>query len=108
MHINLPLVLDSDVRITYNSGQSFITNIIEEVHITGEPFVIEPKINGVDAEHVRITNIVGHNGVSFLKRCPNPECDNPIKTVHEFGDSGRVSSGRRRDQSNCNNCRAKY
>lgn len=64
------------------------------------------KKNGYDSKEKRITNIVGHDGKQFIKKCPHCKRELPETA---FGEMGRdTGEGTRRDQSNCGECRARY
>lgn len=64
------------------------------------------KKSGYDSRGRRITNLVGHNGKCFIKRCPHCEQDLPET---DFGYDGRdTGEPARRDQSNCTECRGRY
>jgi len=64
------------------------------------------KMNGYDSAGCRITNIVGHDGSDFLKKCSRGGCGIVLRAV-EFGPAGRDTNGPR-DQSNCADCRSNY
>lgn len=65
-----------------------------------------PIRSGYDAQNHRVTNLVGHNGVQFIKNCPH--CNRNLPET-DFGYAGRdTGEERRRDQSNCTQCRARY
>ncbi len=72
-----------------------------------EPFEFEEgrRLNGVDADGNRITNIVGFDKPELLKWCPHCE---EILVASDFGPEGRPipDSQRRRDQSWCLRCRS--
>jgi len=55
------------------------------------------KINGYDSAGCRITNIVGHDGSDYLKKCPY--CNQIFHAV-DYGPAGRYTNGPR-DQSRC-------
>ena len=64
------------------------------------------KKSGYDSNNRRITNLVGHNGNQFIKRCPH--CGGDLPETY-FGYDGRDTGERtRRDQSNCTDCRGRY
>jgi hypothetical protein len=62
--------------------------------------------NGYDARGRRITNLVGHDGTHYMKRCPNCR---KVKPEIDFGYDGRdTGEPTRRDQSWCTQCRGSY
>ena len=64
------------------------------------------KKNGYDSENKRVTNLVGHDGNQFIKKCPH--CGRELPES-DFGEMGRDTGEKtRRDQSNCGDCRARY
>lgn len=72
MRINLPFNLDNPVDIIYNTGCRIVgVTIITLQHINQIPFTLSEQVSGIDVVGNRITNIVGHNGSTFLKRCPH-------------------------------------
>lgn len=95
--------INKSVTITYADGTQL--NNIQRIDssITIKPFTM-PMSSGYDSTGARITNIVGFDGTNLLKYCPS--C-NLVKLTTEFGYSGRTTNGRR-DQSECNDCRASY
>ena len=78
-----------------------------------KPFLISRNddfigVKGNDANGSRVTNIVGFDGVSLLKRCTN--CGEVKPSADGFGAEGRCTNkttGMRRDQAQCKQCRAK-
>lgn len=102
MIMRTPIRFDYEIGVNYSDGTSertltFPTN-------RGLDICSFTKINGYDANNNRVTNLVGYDGLEFLKRCTNCNID---KHVTEFGYSGRTTNGRR-DQSQCSNCRSRY
>lgn len=91
------------VTITYEDGTQLNNIQIIDSSITIMPFTM-PMSSGYDSTGARITNIVGFDGINLLKHCPSCDLDKPTT---DFGWSGRVTT-RRRDQSECSNCRASY
>lgn len=80
-----------------------------------DPFMISDAkdfrgVSGSDANGNKATNIVGFDGSDLLKRCTNPNCDQPIKPrAAGFGESGRCTDRLkryRRDQAQCIICRS--
>lgn len=100
MHTLLPVHFDRNITITYCDGTTEESN-----SFPGTYGIIQcrfPKINGYDANNNRITNLVGYNGHTLLKRCPN--CEQELSPL-DYGASGRVTNSRR-DQSHCIECRS--
>ena len=64
------------------------------------------KVNGYDANNFRITNIVGHDGVDYLKICSREGCGTILHAA-AYGEEGRYTD-RLRDQSNCPEHRGGY
>ena len=64
------------------------------------------EVNGYDSRGCRITNIVGHDGHDFLKKCSRYDCGVILK-AKDYGPEGRHTNGPR-DQSNCVSCRGQY
>lgn len=102
MVMHIPINFDYAVTITYFDGSTEVSSCFP-----GQRGIISctfPKINGYDACGNRVTNLVGYNGVDLIKRCPKCLSD---KIVTEFGYDGRYTN-RRRDQSECTDCRGQY
>lgn len=96
------------VDINYTNNNNIInTDILNTNHLNGSFEIINGPVSGYFIENnemVRVTNLIGYDGYSILKLCPN--CGN-VKTLEEFDYEGRDSGGRR-DQSNCMECRKSY
>ncbi len=94
--------------LRYLDGSEVEKKKIKKKHLRKGPFVfVEGTISGYyekDGEKIRITNLVGYNGKSFLKYCPNCK---KIKPIKDFDYSGRTTDNKR-DQSNCSKCRSRY
>lgn len=76
------------------------------IHGNEDPFDFSDnqRLNGVDNDGNRITNITGFNGIELKKWCPSCE---EIYPSSEFGETGRPNHMHgRRDQSWCKKCRA--
>ena len=97
---------------------SFPFNLENGMVVYGDekPFMIGDAedfkgVSGFDANRNRATNIVGFDGCDLLKRCTNPDCDDPVKPrANGFGEKGRTTNkrtGMRRDQAQCKVCRSK-
>lgn len=100
MKAAFPISLENGMIITGNEAPFMISN--------------EPDFKGVsgkDANGNRATNIVGSDGSDLLKKCTDPDCDEPIKPRESgFGSNGRCTNkktGMRRDQAQCIVCRNK-
>ncbi|MGP1411617.1 MAG: hypothetical protein ACTTKD_07265 [Peptoanaerobacter stomatis] len=100
--MTFPIKFDKAVKITYYNGYSENSNCFPTSY--GLKQCIFEKINGYDSNNYRVTNLVGYDGNSLLKLCPNCK---KTKIVTDFGYDGRVTN-RKRDQSNCNDCRGRY
>ena len=97
-----PIKFDRTVQITYHDGSIESSSVFPAKK--GLLQCTFQKINGYDANHKRVTNLVGYNGRELLKKCPN--CHR-IKPVTEYGYTGRITNIRR-DQSQCSECRSVY
>lgn len=102
MRTVLPIRFDKSVTITYLDGT--IEQSSSFPGTRGENICNFPQINGYDANDNRVTNLVGYDGQTLLKRCPACGLD---KSPLAYGERGRVT-GRRRDQSQCSDCRSGY
>ncbi|WP_201261877.1 hypothetical protein [Metasolibacillus fluoroglycofenilyticus] len=102
MHTVLPIKLDHIITINYSDGTNEQSNTFPGTRGT-IPCTFQ-KINGYDANNNRITNLVGYNGQTLLKKCPS--CKRLLSPL-SYGANGRVT-GRRRDQSQCSDCRSSY
>lgn len=102
MIMRLPITFDRIISINYSDGSSESSNIFPTSK--GLMECSFTKINGWDIAGNRVTNLVGYDGVEVLKKCP--ACYE-IKYVTDFGYSGRYTN-RRRDQSQCMECRSQY
>ena len=101
MIMRVPISFDSPVQINYQDGSVETSSIFPTSRgLISCNFL---KINGYDANNNRVTNLVGYDGTELIKRCP--QCTD--KHATEFGYSGRTTN-RKRDQSQCTNCRARY
>lgn len=96
------------VNIRYTNSDVIINTDCLNISHLNNPFVIENgPINGYfidNGEMIRVTNLVGYDGSSILKRCP--ACG-VVEQLEGFDYEGR-DTGVRRDQSNCMVCRANY
>lgn len=102
MITTLPITFDRTIQIHYSDGSSENSNCFPASR--GRITCNFNSVNGYDENNNRITNLVGFDGSSLLKRCPRCQ---QTKIVTEFGYSGRVTNSRR-DQSNCSACRGSY
>lgn len=112
MNINLPLQLtgthqyarqSKTVDLIFDNNHIISTSNITNAHTSQGAFTLSEVSSGYDANNIRITNIAGYNGFTFLKYCPHCE---RIKPLVDFDNIGRYNSSR--DQSNCNACRGSY
>lgn len=94
-----PIIFDEKVIIKYPDGTTEESTKFPGDR--GQVICTFTKMNGYDNVNNRVTNLVGYDGESLLKLCPN--C-NEIKKVEEFGTKGRTVV-RKRDQSHCIECR---
>lgn len=102
MIMRTPIGFDYSVQINYSDGSSEFSQVFPTNR--GLISCTFSKINGYDANHNRVTNLVGFDGTELLKKCP---CCEVNKHVTEFGYSGRMTNARR-DQSQCTLCRSGY
>lgn len=102
INIKLPIIFDNSVRIVYFNGIEEISAVFPGTG--GLVSCSFDSINGIAADHARVTNLVGFNGQFFLKKCPNCQ---KVKNTFEFGPMGRTTNGQKRDQSHCIVCRKK-
>ncbi|UYZ38004.1 hypothetical protein OD350_10140 [Clostridium beijerinckii] len=102
MIMRIPINFDSSIHIKYEDGSTEDSLIFPGTQ--GLKKCTFNKMNGYDYNNNRVTNLVGYDGQELIKRCP---CCMRDKHVTEFGYSGRITN-RKRDQSQCTNCRGSY
>jgi|GEM_PF-3369161 len=95
------------VTIRYNNGNTLVSDNLSGIHLRSSFTFDGGYVSGYfieGNEMIRVTNLVGYDGSSILKWCPNCE---QIKDIEDFDYSGRYVNGQR-DQSNCKDCRSGY
>ncbi|MBV4420349.1 MAG: hypothetical protein LKF87_08115 [Clostridium tyrobutyricum] len=102
MIMRIPIRFDYPVQINYHDGSVETSSVFPAGR--GLISCTFCKINGYDANNNRVTNLVGYDGIELMKRCPHCNYD---KHVTDFGYSGRTTN-RKREQSQCTDCRGRY
>lgn len=95
-----PIRFDRIITIEYNDGSTEQSQVFPTSR--GLIACTFEKINGYDANNARVTNLVGYNSNSLIKKCPS--CERDLPTI-SYGASGRVTVSQR-DQSQCSSCRS--
>ncbi|MDU4749756.1 MAG: hypothetical protein E6X86_01850 [Clostridium butyricum] len=107
MLMKYPIKFDENITLFFQDGTNIITNVYPTSN-SSLPCKFSKKISGYDSSHNRITNLVGFDGIEFLKQCSRSNCCVVLK-ASDFGPWGRtMANAQHRDQSNCPSCRSNY
>lgn len=95
------------VTIEYSDDRKLRVGKLERHHMSLPFKFMNGLVSGYfiqNSQYVRVTNLVGFDGKSLIKRCPSCHLE---KAIDEFDYTGRYTNGPR-DQSNCFECRSSY